>query len=130
MIQNTANKAMVFMDGNCNFCNRLSDLLRKLNTKNAFQISNIYSDESKKYLLQKCPDQLSSEVSNTLLVVDNGMIYTRFDAVLQIVRYLPGLWKMLMVFHVFPRSVMNGIYSIIANNRYRWFGKTNQCIIT
>lgn len=118
------------MDGYCNFCNGLSGLLRKLNTKNAIQISNIHSDESEKYLLQKFPEQSFSKVSNTLLVVDNGMIYTRFDAVLRIVRYLPGFWKMLLVFHLVPRSVMNGIYSIIANNRYRWFGRANQCVIT
>jgi predicted DCC family thiol-disulfide oxidoreductase YuxK len=118
------------MDGYCNFCNGLSGLLHKLDTRDSIRIFNLHSDWTKRYFQQNFPENPLSDFGNSLLVVDNGVIYSRSDAVLRIIRHLPGYWKMLLIFHLVPGFIRNGVYSMVAKIRYRWFGKRNECIIT
>ena len=40
-----------------------------------------------------------------------------------------GAWPVLAVFKILPRFVRDNIYDYIAANRYRWFGKKDQCMI-
>jgi len=130
MVHNTPDIALVFTDGYCNFCNGLSGILQKLDTRNAIRIFNLHSDWTKRFFQQNFPEKPLSNLGNNLLVVDNGVIYTRSDAVLRIIRQLPGIWKMLLIFHLVPRFVRNGFYSLVAKNRYRLFGRRNECFIT
>ena len=37
-----------------------------------------------------------------------------------------GLWKALIVFRIIPNIILDPIYDLVAKNRYKWFGKTEQ----
>jgi predicted DCC family thiol-disulfide oxidoreductase YuxK len=36
-------------------------------------------------------------------------------------------WKWSKIFMVVPRFIRDGVYSLVAKNRYKWFGKKNEC---
>ena len=40
-----------------------------------------------------------------------------------------GLWKLTGIFGYLPEGLRNFIYDYIAKNRYKWFGKKEQCMI-
>ena len=48
---------------------------------------------------------------------------------LGIARRLPFPWSLAVVFFVIPPFLRDPIYSWIARNRYRWFGKRETCMV-
>ena len=63
----------------------------------------------------------------TILFFDNGKIYKRSTAVLRILSQLGGVWSLARIFLLVPSVVRDAVYSWIANNRYKWFGKSDAC---
>jgi predicted DCC family thiol-disulfide oxidoreductase YuxK len=72
---------------------------------------------------------LSAEDLSTFLFIENNKIYTKSIAALKVCRYLKGLWPLLYGFIIVPEFIRNGIYNLIAKNRYQWFGKKEVCMI-
>ena len=42
-------------------------------------------------------------------------------------RFLGGRWKLFL--GLIPRPIRNWAYRLVARNRYRWFGKVDQCAL-
>lgn len=63
----------------------------------------------------------------TVVLVSNGKIFTRSDAVLELMRRLGGWWSLALIFKIVPRFLRDWVYKAVANNRYRWFGKREAC---
>jgi predicted DCC family thiol-disulfide oxidoreductase YuxK len=53
----------------------------------------------------------------------------RSDAAIEVVSRFGGVWKVVTIFRLIPRVARDWIYSTIARNRYRWFGRTDACMI-
>jgi predicted DCC family thiol-disulfide oxidoreductase YuxK len=51
------------------------------------------------------------------------------DAGIKIISSFGGVWKLILVFKIIPRFIRNGIYNLLAKNRYTLFGKKDQCMI-
>jgi predicted DCC family thiol-disulfide oxidoreductase YuxK len=72
---------------------------------------------------------LSTTVFETFLFVSNGKIWQRSDAFFELMRVLGGPWQILAIARLVPRPIRDWAYRIIANNRYQWFGKSDQCMV-
>jgi predicted DCC family thiol-disulfide oxidoreductase YuxK len=66
---------------------------------------------------------------DTFLLIKNGQCYERTDAAIEIARDLTGLWPMLRVFKILPRSFRDFFYRLIARNRYKLFGRRDDCMV-
>ena len=66
---------------------------------------------------------------DTLVLVEDGKVYTKSTAALQIVRELDGPWRALYAFIAVPRPVRDFAYDWFARRRYRWFGKRDECMV-
>ncbi|HKL88784.1 MAG TPA: DCC1-like thiol-disulfide oxidoreductase family protein, partial [Salinibacter sp.] len=64
---------------------------------------------------------------DTIVLVEDGAAYMRSTAALRIARRLSGLWPLLSVCLVVPRPLRDAVYDWVAANRYRWFGRREQC---
>ena len=53
--------------------------------------------------------------------------WARTTAALRLVKYLPWYWRWLGVTGVVPRPWRDWLYDVLADNRYRWFGKRAVC---
>lgn len=67
------------------------------------------------------PDQ-----PDTNAVVFDGIALRRSDAALAVVSTFPG-WSWVRVARFVPRLVRDGVYTLIARNRYRLFGQRAVC---
>jgi predicted DCC family thiol-disulfide oxidoreductase YuxK len=65
----------------------------------------------------------------TYLLVANGAASGESTGYLRLCRLLGGRWRLLLLFGLIPRVVRDRAYGIVARNRYRWFGKVDQCAI-
>ena len=36
-------------------------------------------------------------------------------------------WKWTKFLRIFPKFIRDGVYNLVAKNRYRWFGKKEEC---
>ena len=67
--------------------------------------------------------------AGSVILFYKGRYYTRSAAVLYTVRLLGGFLSVLYAGIIIPRFIRDGIYNFIARNRYKWFGKKNECMI-
>jgi predicted DCC family thiol-disulfide oxidoreductase YuxK len=120
------NNPIVLFDGVCNLCNSSVQFLIKNDKKNILLFASLQS-EAGQALLKKF--DLPTNVFNSFVLVDGEQIYLRSSAALKVASYLGGFWKVLQVLWIIPRFVRDGVYNLIAKNRYKWFGKKTECMI-
>ncbi len=63
------------------------------------------------------------------MLIDNGKVYRNSTAGLRLYSRLPWYWKWTQIFWIVPRFLRDAVYNFIARNRYRWFGKSESCMV-
>ncbi|QJR13767.1 hypothetical protein DSM104440_00557 [Usitatibacter palustris] len=71
----------------------------------------------------------SPEDAKTFVLVAGGRSYVKSDAAIRVAGYLRGIWRGLAAVRILPRPVRDWAYDIVARNRYRWFGRTESCMV-
>ncbi|WP_456277377.1 thiol-disulfide oxidoreductase DCC family protein [Bacillus sp. AK128] len=117
---------IVFFDGECNLCNGAVQFLLKHDRKEKLKFASLQSNAGQK-LLQK--EKLDAKVFDSMIMTKDDKVFVKSDAVLAICRELGGSYKGLLLLYAVPRPIRNFFYTIIARNRYKWFGKRDQCMI-
>jgi predicted DCC family thiol-disulfide oxidoreductase YuxK len=119
-------KPVVLFDGVCNLCNGFVQTLIRLDPQAKFQFASLQSEFGQDVMRKA---QLPLNELNTVILYDNGTIFTHADVPLEIARRLGGFWKLFLVFKIVPRILRNRLYNWVARNRYRWFGQRESCMI-
>ena len=65
----------------------------------------------------------------SIILLDGGREYRRSTAFLHILRRLPRLKWLAYVVVTIPEPIRDEIYDLIATNRYRWFGRRDECMV-
>ncbi|MBQ4819290.1 thiol-disulfide oxidoreductase DCC family protein [Aquimarina sp. MMG016] len=114
---------IVLFDGVCNLCNGWIRFILKREKNQSYRFASLQSETAKK-LLHK---NYSSQNLSSIILIDNGTVYQKSDAILRICRNLNYPWNMISILLIVPVVLRNLAYDFIAINRYRWFGKQQQC---
>lgn len=116
---------LVLFDGVCNFCNSTISFIIRHDKKNRFVFAPLQSPTGielrKKFGLNE--NDLQS-----VLLYENGKIYSKTTAALRIARRLNGGWPLFYGFIIVPPFIRNVVYNIIARYRYKWWGKRESCM--
>ena len=120
------NKGLILFDGVCNFCNSSVNFIIKNDKTDHFRFLPIQSERGKKIVTEY---NLDPENLQTVILLEQGRIYTRSTAALRIARKLSGGWKLMYGFVIVPSVVRDFFYNIIARNRYKWWGQRDSCMI-
>lgn len=117
---------VVLFDGVCNFCDASVQFIIRRDPRAKFRFAALQSEFAQKALTK---NQLNTEKFDSIVLLEEGKVYQKSTAALRIARRLNGLWPLLYGFIILPAFFRNVFYDIIARNRYRWFGKKDQCMI-
>jgi predicted DCC family thiol-disulfide oxidoreductase YuxK len=120
---------IVLFDGECNLCNGFVQfLIRQDKTGRRFRFAAQQSEIGQSMVAGEglVADGKSAE---TILVFANGRLLTHSDAALEIVRNLPFPFFLIYVGKVLPKPLRNALYNFVAKNRYKWFGKRDECMM-
>ena len=117
---------VILFDGVCNFCNGAINFVLKQDKKEIFRFAPLQSEAGKKLLQQY---NLSTKEFDSFVLIDNGKVYKKSAASLRVMNKLPWYWKEAQILWIVPGFIRNAIYDFIATNRYKWFGKKEQCMI-
>jgi len=120
-------KHIILFDGVCNFCNDSVRFVMKRDKKDLYRYASLQSSLGQQMTSERAID--TSEVDSTILIVPGEAYYLKSNAALQISKNLTGLYPLLSVFLVIPSGIRDFFYDIIARNRYKWFGKKEECQI-
>lgn len=119
-----SDNAIVLFDGVCNFCNSSINFIIKRDKKGYFKFAPLQSE-----IAQKLVGDKTESMPESVILIENGKTYDRSSAALRIAKKLDGLWPVLFVFIILPKPLRDTVYNLIGRNRYKWFGKTEACMI-
>jgi len=120
------NRPVLLFDGVCNLCSGAVQFIIKRDKKKQFLFASLQS-ESGSTLLKKF--NLPANDLNSFVLAEGDKIYTRSTAALRVAKKLGGGWKLLYGLMIVPQFIRNAVYDVIARNRYKWFGKKDECMI-
>lgn len=125
-MDNFENKSIIFFDGVCNLCNASVNFVIKHDKKAQFLFASFQSDAAKEILLHFNLKNLNTD---TVILVEGNKVYDKSTAALKIAKHLDGGFKAFYAFMIVPKILRDWIYSVVANHRYKWFGKMDSCMI-
>ena len=117
---------IILFDGVCNFCNRSVQFVIERDPQARFRFAALQSPSGQRMLAQL---GLQSDALSTVVLVDNGAVYTDSEAALQIVPHLSGRWPLLRFLRFVPRPLRDLVYRQIVRHRYQWWGKRDTCML-
>ena len=115
---------ILLFDGDCAFCDSSTLFIMDRNSKDDIEYLPLQSDEGQVYLKQY---NLPLKDFDSVVFIENNKAYTKSNAALRVILRLDGFWKYLYAFIIIPKPIRDLAYNIFAKNRYKIFGKTDQC---
>ena len=116
-------KAVIIFDGICNLCSGSVQFILKRDKEKKFLFASLQSSYGQN-LLKKY--DLPTDTFNSFILFEDGKILTRSTAALKMFSQLKG-WKWVRLLGIVPKFIRDAVYNVIAKNRYKWFGKKNEC---
>lgn len=120
-------RRIIFFDGECGFCLDSVRTVIELDYYSKISFAALQGETAKKFLpenlkslnnlntvayLRIQAENIPSEISNS-----NKQIFTQSDAILNIMYDLGGIWRILSILKIIPRSIRDATYRLVANNR-------------
>jgi predicted DCC family thiol-disulfide oxidoreductase YuxK len=119
------NHKIILFDGVCNFCNRMVNFAIRNDKKAKLKFAALQSDAGQR--LTK--DFAIPPTADTIVFIEKGKAYTYANASIRICKYLDWPAKLLYAFIIVPSFISQPFYKWIARNRYKWFGKKEECMV-
>ena len=116
---------IIVFDGVCNFCNRVVQIIIRHDPSAQIHFTAQQTEAGEKLLHQY---SIKESISSVVFIT-KGAVYYQSDAVIEIAKLLTGWPSVFKYTIIVPRFFRNYIYQLIADNRYRLFGKQDQCMV-
>lgn len=116
-------KPILLFDGVCNLCNGVVNFIIDHDPQSQVRLGSLQSDEGGRLMQEH---GLNPEDLDTVVLIEDGRAYVRSEAVLRVAAHLDA-YAWLRHFRILPRPIRDWGYRLVAHNRYRLFGKKDQC---
>jgi predicted DCC family thiol-disulfide oxidoreductase YuxK len=116
---------VILYDGVCVFCSRWIRFIASRDKDRRFRFTAIQSGYGTRLARAL---GISPDDPDTNAVIHGGVACFKSDAALTVLSQLPG-WKWVRVLRTVPKSLRDAVYNLVARNRYRLFGKYEECFI-
>lgn len=114
---------IILFDGVCNLCNKLVSFLIKHDENNIFHFAAMQTEVGEKIIDEyNLTDNIKS-----IILIKKGITYFKSDAIIEIAKQINGWPQILKYGFLIPKFLRDGIYNLIAKNRYFLFGKKEAC---
>jgi len=117
------NNQVILFDGVCNLCSGSVQFILKRDKEKKFMFASLQSNYGQALLKQL---DLPTDTFNSFVLYEDGKIFTRSTAALKMFSQLKS-WGWVKIFWIVPKFIRDAVYNLIAKNRYKWFGKKQEC---
>ena len=132
---------IVVFDGMCNLCSSVVDFITARDPGKVFTFVPMQTPRGQQLLEAH---GVSIDQVDTFLLIRGGdgggnrealvrsdatvtIALEKSDAAIAIAARLRRPWNLLTVLRFVPKPIRDRVYSFVARNRYRWFGKRSTC---
>ena len=117
---------ILLFDGHCNFCNAWVRLIVRRDTAKKILFTPLQSPLGRKMLEEH---KIDVNYTESLVFFEEERFSVSSTAALRIFSYLDGWERHLQFLSVIPRPFRDALYHFIAKNRYKWFGRSERCMV-
>jgi len=131
MVETTtaAGAPVLLYDGVCGFCNKTVQFLLDRDPRGTMRFATLQGDYAREVVARHPELRGVDSVVFVEKTPEGERVHTRSGAALKIASYLGGFWKVFLGAYVVPRGLRDYLYDLFARNRYRLFGKHDQCML-
>jgi predicted DCC family thiol-disulfide oxidoreductase YuxK len=115
---------IVVFDAQCLLCNGWVKFLLRHDRKGVFRFASIQGIAGQTLLAQA---NLKVEGLETLLLIDGQRIWQHTGAIFRALGALGWPWRLAWIGWLVPAQVRDPLYRLLARNRYRVFGRLEEC---
>ena len=120
-------KKIILFDGVCNLCDTSVNYVIKHDKNDLFRFVALQSDLGQ--VILKHIGINPSHIDSIILYEPGVAYYYKSSAALEIAKGLKGIFTLATLIQILPTRVRDFIYDIIAKNRYKWYGKKQECLV-
>ncbi len=121
---------LLIYDGVCGFCNKMVQSVLRHDPSGVIYFiprQSPLGQEIRKAM--RIPEDVESMVFLEKDQFGAVRSYLHSDAILRLAHHMRGAWKIVFAGYIVPRPIRDWLYRLFARNRYRFFGRSDQCII-
>lgn len=116
-------RLLLLYDGHCLLCNRFIQKIVARDKSDDIRVAALQDFE-------KIDHQIALKKGiDSVILVEKDAIFYKSTAALRILSVVSsmGWWYRLLLF--VPRFIRDFVYDVIAANRYKWFGRSDECVL-
>ncbi|WP_290809898.1 thiol-disulfide oxidoreductase DCC family protein [Halovivax sp.] len=117
---------ILLFDGVCNLCSGFVQFIAPRDDEGRFHFASLQSETGRALL---AAHDLPTDELESVVLVEGDRAWVKSAAVIEVGRRLGWPYRALSPFRFLPRIVRDTAYDLVANNRYRLFGKKDRCEI-
>lgn len=116
---------IMLYDGDCALCDRAVQFVLDHDQSEKICFAPLQSELGQSYLERF---GFSVDDYDTFVLVQGEQVAARFDALCRLNELMGGPWKRLgRCLRWVPNALGDRLYAIVVRNRFRWFGRVEQC---
>ncbi|QXH58503.1 thiol-disulfide oxidoreductase DCC family protein [Pseudomonas maumuensis] len=119
-------ETVLLFDGVCKLCNGWAKFVIRHDRHRRIRLATVQSAQGQALLAWA---GLPLEAFDTMAVIRDRHYWVRSEAFFEVARQLPGAWPLLRALRICPQGPRDWLYTRVAVNRYRLFGKHEQCLL-
>jgi predicted DCC family thiol-disulfide oxidoreductase YuxK len=117
---------LILFDGVCTLCNGFVQFVIARDPAGRFQFGTLQSASARQLLSRH---QVMGALPDSVVLVEEGKVFTQSTAVLRITRRLTFPWSLATVLLAVPTPIRDTVYAFVSRHRYRWLGQRDQCML-
>ena len=115
---------IILFDGMCNLCHGAVRFVVRRDPDASLRFAALESGLARRLVRE---GRGHKPPADGILLLEEGELYQRSEAVLRIATRLRFPWPAIAVLRAVPRPLRDAAYDFVARNRYRWFGRKDIC---
>lgn len=127
MLELPFDKKIILFDGVCNLCNTAVQFVINKDEKDVFRFVSLQSETGIE--IQKNLGLNTLQLESIILYEPGIAYYIKSQAAFQIAKHLTGPIRLIGILSPISGKLTDFCYDYIAQNRYKWYGKQEQCWI-
>jgi predicted DCC family thiol-disulfide oxidoreductase YuxK len=129
MVETSEAAPVLLYDGVCGFCNKSVQMILNNDRRGTLRFAALQSDYGRAVVGRHRELEGVDSVVFVEPSAGGERVHVRSEAALKVAAYLGGLWKVFLCAYVVPRPLRDYLYDLFARNRYKFFGKSEQCML-
>lgn len=117
---------IVVFDAQCLLCNGWVRFLLRHDRRRVLRFASIQGVNGQALLAHA---GLQVQGLQTLLLVDGNRSWQHTAAILRVLHALGWPWRLAWAAWLVPALLRDALYRWLARNRYRWFGRSETCLM-